>query len=83
MLQYLRCMSMQFTPEQWEQWFDAHPIPTGFQLDSGSRITDPKQFLSTQIALLRHYGENAMQGKLCRDKLLRVKELLEKQEAKP
>lgn len=71
-------MSIQFTPDQWEEYFHEHPIPEGFQLDSGSRVSNPKQFLITQLALLRHYGDTAMQGKLCRDKLARVKELMEK-----
>jgi hypothetical protein len=70
-------MSIQFTPDQWEAYFDKNGIPKGFQLDSGSYITNPKQFIDTQIALFRHYGE-AMQGKVCRDRLIKVKEILEK-----
>ncbi|MET0461611.1 MAG: hypothetical protein ABW007_00600 [Chitinophagaceae bacterium] len=72
-------MSTNFTPDQWEEYYNEHPIPEKIQLDSGAFISNPKQFLSTQIALLRHYGDTAMQGKLCRDRLVSLKEIMEKQ----
>lgn len=69
-------MSSPLTPEQLEEYFKTKVIPAGLQLDSGARVTDPKQFLAAQLYLYRNYGDT-LQGKLCRDRLLRVKELLE------
>ncbi|PZR28102.1 MAG: hypothetical protein DI535_08060 [Citrobacter freundii] len=74
-------MSSTLTPEQFEEYFKTKVIPDGLQLDSGARITDPKQFLSAQLFLYRNYGDT-LQGKLCRDRLLRVKEILEAAEMK-
>jgi hypothetical protein len=69
-------MSSTITPEQLEEYFKTKMIPAGLQLDLGVRVTDPKQFLATQLHLYRNYGDT-LQGKLCRDRLLRVKELLD------
>jgi hypothetical protein len=69
-------MSQNFTPDQWEEYFQQHEVPSGTKLDSGSRITDPKTFIATQITLLRHHGE-AFQGKICRDRLIFIKETIE------
>jgi hypothetical protein len=69
-------MSLNFTPDQWEEYFQQNEIPSGTPLDSGSRITDPKTFVRTQITLLRHHGD-AWQGKICRDRLVFVKEIVE------
>jgi len=74
-------MSQNFTPDQWEEYFTQNPIPVGTPLDSGSRISDPKTFLTTQLTLMRQHGEG-FQGKICRDRLIRVKETLEAEKNK-
>jgi hypothetical protein len=42
------------TIDQIEQWFNENGIPTEkYQLDSGSIITDPIQFVRGHVAMLR------------------------------
>jgi hypothetical protein len=74
-------MSTAPTVEQLEDFFKHHIIPVGTQLDSGASIINPETFLAAQLHLYRNYGDT-FQGKLCRDRLLRVKELLESAENK-
>lgn len=69
-------MSSPLSVDQLEEYFRNNPIPAGLPLDSGARVTAPQQFLSSQLALYRTYGE-AMQGKLGRDRLMKVMEVME------